>query len=340
MISRTKCHAQAGFSLMELLIAMSIMLVLMGVVFTFARDSMRIGVVAMEMTEAQESARTAHEYISRDLITAGDGLNGINTIRVPVNFARNFLTINPVTDPLSPGNVNLPIITSDNDVAVNTPVPAVNPVVMLRTTPTRTDRLTILRSDSTFIPVALLANAINVGVTSMQLTIADVTNFNVGDIIFITSNAGGTFATVTARNLGTGVVSLGPGDFYGLNQPGNAGPIGFVTANGTLPVSVMRMQMIHYFVNANGLLIRRLYGLGGGLGFRDSVIAEHVTDLQFKYALNLTNANGTIQQPVTQLATSQQQVSVRQVETTIRVETTHVISRPLRRTTTDVKCLA
>ncbi|HEX8180560.1 MAG TPA: hypothetical protein VF525_13515, partial [Pyrinomonadaceae bacterium] len=76
-------HGQAGYSLIELLLAMSFMVVIMGVVFTFARDSMRTNVVTMEMTEAQESVRSAHEMLNRDLISAGDGLNGINNISLP-----------------------------------------------------------------------------------------------------------------------------------------------------------------------------------------------------------------------------------------------------------------
>jgi hypothetical protein len=81
----------------------------------------------------------------------------------------------------------------------------------------------------------------------------------------------------------------------------------------------MRMQMLQYFVNANGILVRRALGVGGGLGYTDSTVAENVADLQFRYFLNNTA------QPVTQLSTSTQQTAVRQVEVSVSVRTAHAV---------------
>ena len=317
---------QAGFSLIELIIALTVMLIISAAVFSLMIDSIKVSSTTFEMTDAQESLRTAQEYISRDLITAGDGLKGINNIRLPLSFVTTYLTLNPITDPLTPGIVSLSIITSDNNVPASTPVAGTSPVVAVRADPTPTDRITILEIDPTFKSIALPASAINPSGFSISISPADVNKFKVGEIYFITSSVGATFGTITKITSSPINSSLyfAAGDAYGLNQPGNGGPINVVTQGGTLPASLMRMQIIHYFVNENGLLIRRVFGVRGA-GFTDSVIAEHVTNLQFRYALNLRDANGNIQQPVVQLSTAQQQVAVRQVEVSITTETTHAI---------------
>src|ERR1041384_2200312 len=87
----------------------------------------------------------------------------------------------------------------------------------------------------------------------------------------------------------------------------------------------MRMRMIHYFVNENGLLVRRVLGVSGN-GYVDSVIAEHVVNLQFRYFLNLFDDTGFVGQPVAQLSTEEEQAAVRQVEVTVTTETVHAVS--------------
>jgi type II secretory pathway pseudopilin PulG len=315
-------QSQSGYSLIELLVSMGLMLVIMGVVFTFAADSFKANTVTMEMTDAQENMRSALEAINRDLVTAGDGLNGINNIRLPRGFVTNYLAANPVLDPSNNNFVNLSIITSDNNVPTGTAVLQTAPAVTIRSVPNRTDRLTILQTDASFTPIAMPANAFAANGASATFSAADVGRFAIGNIVFVISSAGATFGAIT--NINGNTISFATGDTLGLNQAALGGPLNFVTNAGTLATSVLRMQIIHYFIDSNGLLIRRVFGTAGtATGFRDSVIAEHVTDMQCRFGLNLFNANGSIQQPVTQLTTAAQQVAVRNVEVTLRVETTH-----------------
>jgi len=82
------------------------------------------------------------------------------------------------------------------------------------------------------------------------------------------------------------------------------------------------MKVIHYYINSSGLLMRRVFGVRNA-GFTESVIAEHVVSLQFRYFLNLRDVNGNMLQPTAQLATAQEQVETRQVEVTLIVETPH-----------------
>ena len=51
---------EAGFSLFELIIAMSVMLIISATVFTLMGNSIKVGATATEMANAQEALRTAH----------------------------------------------------------------------------------------------------------------------------------------------------------------------------------------------------------------------------------------------------------------------------------------
>ena len=217
--------------------------------------------------------------------------------------------------------MTLPIITSDDDVAAATPVAAASPAVNLRA---GTDRITLLSIDPTFTIVSLPANAITPSGSNISITPAQLaqSNFQLGEIYFINSQYGATFGSVTNVSTGTNPnLVFGNSDVYGLNAPGNSGPIRFVSRgpnNQPVPTTLMRMRIIQYFVDANGLLVRRTFGTRGS-GFIDSVIGEHVMNLQFRYIMN------NFQQPVSHLSTAQQQVAVRQVEAAVVAETVHPV---------------
>jgi Tfp pilus assembly protein PilW len=319
---------EAGFSMAELIVATTLLVVVTGAVFALMRDSLKVSTTTYEMTDAQESLRTAQEYINRDLVNTGDGLNSINRILVPQNFVTNYLAVNPVTDPATPNIVNLPLLQSDNDVPANTVIPGTNPATTVRANPLLTDRLSMLETDPNFTPIALPANAINSAGTTITISPADASRFSTGEVYFLTSSAGATFGTITSLggiDTPTPILLFSGGDSLELNIPGDGGLINTVSAGGTLATSLCRMQIIHYFINSNGLLIRRAFGVRGA-AYRDSVIAEHVLSLQFRYFLNLRGADGKILQPVSQLTSSTQQLAVRQAEVTVTTETPHVIS--------------
>lgn len=326
MKHRDYMNSEKGFSLMEVLIALVMMMVVTGAIFGLMRDSMKTSHAALEMTDAQESARTGQEYITRDLVNTGDGLNSINNIRVPQNFVTNYLTLNPITDPATPGIINLGQVTADNNLPANTVVLGTAPVVTVRSAPFLTDRITILQMETRpeiFTPITLAAGALTPIDGVAAVSPVDIDKFSVGEIYFITSAVGGIFATITDRQgvgTPTPVLVFGAGDVFGLNSLGAGGQLDVITAGATLPISICRMKVIHYYINSDGLLMRRVFGVRNA-GFNESVIAEHAASLQFRYFLNLRDANGNVAQPVAQFATSQEQVETRQVEVTLTVET-------------------
>jgi prepilin-type N-terminal cleavage/methylation domain-containing protein len=327
-------NSERGFSLIEMIVASFVMLIVTGAVFELLRDTRKTSHATLELTDGQESLRTGLEYIQRDLVNTGDGLNSIEKILLPQTFVTNYLTLNPITDPSMPGIIKLGLITTDNNVPANTVVLGTAPAVDVRSNPYLTDRITILQMErpEIFTPITLAAGSLTPADGLAAVSPSDIDRFRVGEIYFITSAVGGVFATVTNRQgVGTPApyVVFGAGDPFGLNTLGAGGQLDVITASATLPVSICRMKVIHYYINSDGLLMRRVFGVKSA-GFSESPIAERAVSLQFRYFLNLRDANGNVVQPAAQLTTSQQQIETRQVEITLTVETRHALQNGQR----------
>lgn len=320
MNATLKTGSQNGFSLLEMIVAMGIMVVVMASLGTLLMNTLKVATTTYQVTDAQENLRIAQEYINRDLMNAGDGLKSISTIRVPQTFVTNYLTLNPVTDTSMPsGVINLGILSSDNNVPASTNVLGSNPAT---TVLMGSDRQTMLEIDSSFTPIALPSSptaSINTNGSTIKVSASDIDKFSVGEIYFLTSALGGTFATITAKDSSTRILTFANGDTYGLNKSGTGGHIKTISASGAQATSLMRMKIIHYYVNANKLLMRREFGIKGG-GFRDSIIAEHVLNVQFNYSLNIVDDNGNVAQPTGTITNTEQRLAVRQVEVTVTVE--------------------
>jgi prepilin-type N-terminal cleavage/methylation domain-containing protein len=317
MLPTTKTQKQGGFSLVELVVAMTIMGIVLGASFTLMGSGIKVSTTTYELTDAQENLRISQEYISRDLTAAGDGLKSIGTILVPSAFVSTYLTKMQVPNAFG-------ILTSDNQVPSATAVAQANPATTILT---GTDRIAILARDQYFSPaVSVPANKITTSGSDTLITITptDVSRFNAGEIIAVSSGtqmAFGYISDISGPATATPKLVLTNLDTYKLNQTGAGTPINSVSANGANATSISRVQIICYYVNASGLLMRRVIGVPGA-ALTDSVIAEHVLNIQFRYFTSLLN-NGYVQQPVAGLTTPEQLTTVSQVEATVTVETVH-----------------
>lgn len=325
-----RSHRQAGYTLWELMITMLIMLTVMVIAMRFMNESVNISHVTKEMTEAQQNLRTVHEFIARDLLAAGDGMEDIRSPRLLKTFLTSHLTKAPVGDTTYTALGVLGIITSDNQAPAGTalPVPSPTPGTSIPVL-TTTDRLTIIKIDPAFndnagsIPLPS-GNVTGNGQTVTIPGTVSMTQFNVGDIYFFTSTTASAFGSVTAINTTARTLTFAAGDRFGLNQVSATGPINLVASG--RPSTLMSMQVIHYYIDSDKLLRRRVYGVGGGVGgYTDTVVAEHVTDLQFRYILGQSDTSGNVAAPVTALTTEAQQSLVRQVEVTVTTETAHKV---------------
>lgn len=324
MSPNPKSNGQSGFSMMELIIAMAVTTVITGAAFALVGSSLRFANSTYHMTDAEQNLRTAHELINRDLTTAGDGLNGLNMIQVPLGFVQSYLTRTPVID-TSPNYPNLGLVTSDDNIPTNTAVTQANPAVNVLA---GTDRMTLLTRDTTFNAVPVLAGKITVVGSNTLIVVPSTTGFQVGEIYAVVAQGAIAFGTISAVNSTTKTLTLSNGDTYGLNQTVSTAPIYTVAglaSGASVAASIIRLQMIHYYVNANNLLVRRVFGVKGA-GFVDSIVAEHVVNLQFRYLVNLKDTNGFVPQPKVRLTTQTEQIALREVETTIGVETARGIN--------------
>jgi type II secretory pathway pseudopilin PulG len=349
MQGKRNIHSQDGFTIIELTVALTVMIILTAGIVSLMKGSMNISTANYELTDAQQSLRTAQEYINRDLMNAGDGLKTISVIRVPQTFVNNYLTLTPIVDTDMPlGIINLGILTSDNAVPVGTAVVGASPSTTILSMPgpdnvfgtaddQLTDRQSIIEVDPQFI--AIPPTTIDSTGTIVTLPSGTVmTQFTVGEIYYFSSAAGGTFAYLTAKNSGACQLTFGTGDTpFGLNLVGTANNLKVISSGGTLPTSMTRMRIIHYYVNASKYLMRRVFGAKcvpsqTCTGFQENVVAEHVTNVQFNYSLDMTDSAGNVVQPTQTLSNKSQRLGIRQVEVTVTVETPHALQSGNRST--------
>lgn len=325
-----KKRRQAGYTMLELLIALGCMLVIGGASLMLISRSIKFANSTYNVTDAEQSLRNAHEVINRDLTSAGDGLRGIGTITAPVAFVQSYVTRTPVTC----NDANFPcigIVTSDDSIPASTAIPQASPGTNFLT---GSDRISMLIRDTTFNSgntVSLFAGKISVVGTSTIMVVGatETALFKVGEIYALTSQNSAAFGVVSAVDTTTNKITLTNGDGYGINQNSTLSSISqvatFVAGLNTSPVAVMRLQIIQYYVTSSGLLMRRVIGVANK-GFSDAVVAEHVSSLQFRYLTNLTDSNGNVIQPVAVLSSSTQQNAVREIETTINLETAGAVN--------------
>jgi hypothetical protein len=269
-------------------------------------NSIKFANSTYNLTDAEQSLRNAHGGHQPDLTNAGDGLRGIGTITAPVAFVQSYMTRTPVTC----NDANFPcigIVTSMMQFPAST---ANSPIESGRNFQTGSDRISMLIRDTTFNSgntVSLFAGKISVSGASTIMVVAatEIGLFQVGEIYALTSQNNAAFGVVSAIDATNKKVTLTSGDAYGLNQnsaPSSISQVAtFVAGLNSSPVAVMRLQIIQYYVTSTGLLMRRVIGVQGK-GFNDTVVAEHVSSLAFRYVTNLTDSNGNVIQPMGHLA--------------------------------------
>lgn len=341
--------AQAGFSLMELTVTMGIMVAILGVTAGLMADALRTATVANEVTEAQQSLRAAQEYINRDLIVAGDGLNGLRGIdvRLPLDFVTDNVTPNPNdVRTLSRNGVNTtyvsqPLVASDDAQSRSGSAAGLLP---------DTDRLTVmtLQPDVSF-PVSIVGTTVGVfsspsaNTLAANVSAATAALFRPGEVVLVSSNATGgpaAFAAVSAVTTSgaNGQIRFTAGDGYGLNTPNL--PLLTDVACGannvnTQPcnlVTIQRVLLTTYFVDEDGLLRRRVLGRErkGNVGEAEfvaaamagDVVAEHITEFQASYGIVTADRSGW---QIVDRMTLDQESRVRQVEVKMTAETPHAV---------------
>lgn len=310
---------QAGFSMMELIVVMVLTLIIFSAAFTLMRGTITTANANYEMTAAQQGLRNSQEFIARDILTVGDGVKGIGLIWLPTKFVNDYLTVRSknILDPANTGYTSIGSILSDDNIPASTNVLGTSPVITVKQ---RTDRITMLTMDRTFSSIDIASAEVNSTSGTITVPSSRFADFAIGEVYFLTNGVAGTFGTITAVDSGTNTIVWANGDTFGLNRTGVSGSMNSV-AGGGMPMSLMRVQIIHYFVDNSDRLVRRVFGVKQK-GFIDNVIAEHLVDFQFRYILKPSDKETIFDQPVTQVDLSDASL-IRMIEPAISVETAY-----------------
>lgn len=311
-----------GFSLVELMVATAVMLILLVPLMSFMRAGQMARSSSLRLTGIEQNARAALQSIGRDIQNAGYNL----APNIPINNCTMFATLTgPALPAPSPAYFFSPVIPGDNLNLVRTQNSAG------ATVSNQTDQITLISVDQLFNNgLPLSGNVTNSsGSPTFQLSGApppDFADLVVGD--FVVVSLGGNVALVRVMAKGASTLTFGSDPPLNLNQP-SSGPIATIasTPQGTGQVSVYKANIITYYVDGDGNLIRReklppphtAYGgydgrtptaitpdpgtfscgeNGLSTCYYDSIIATGIENLQFTYYLFLPNSSVTISGPV------------------------------------------
>ena len=292
--TRRPARAEAGFSLLEFIVAVAIFTVVVGAIYGLLEVGRSDAFNTSQMTETMQNGRIALNTIGRDAINSGVGYWKSGG-RVPDGTLERLLFLPTDTDtvddwltPIVPGN-GVRVIDVDG-----TDVP--------------TDAVTFVYQDNTFNGGRSLAvTAVNY--TTNTLTVSPNNSVAAsGDLYVYMIDDGGQPALGSLTSIpavgGTTLV-FGSGDPLQLNNPG-AGST-FRTLNSS--AACKRITWVTYFVTDNHVLVRRVYGktaaivgtgvedggiggivpeagnTGNGVGFVEMPLAYGVEDFQVKYVM-------------------------------------------------------
>lgn len=288
-------NKQLGFSLIELLIVMVIMLIVMAATFSLMRGSITTANANYEVTTAAQELRNSQEFLTRDILVVGDGLKGISNILLPTPFVKDYLTIRTTSqlDPSDTGYVSIGSIVADTNIPANVTVKNSNPAIKIKE---RTDRTTMMSVDPNFGSIDIPVGAVNLNSGQINIPTARINDFKVGEVYFVVSGGNGAFGTVTTVDTAANQILWAEGDSLGLNRFGNNGPLGSATNQGKSSASLRRVNIIQYYVDVDGKLMRRAFGVQNA-GFIDSVIAEHLIDFRINYVLKPSTDGKILEQP-------------------------------------------
>ena len=322
MIPNLQKKSQAGFSLFEMMVVLIMLMIILSAVFSLLRGTIKTSNSNYELTSATQGLRNSQEYLNRDILTLGDGAKNTTNILLPTSFVTNYLTSRTAAeiDSANQGFVSSGVVISDDNVPANKNVPGTNPAT---TVFAGTDRISFLTEDKTFLPVQINPADVNVSNAAITVPAVSIGTFQVGEVYFISNGISGTFGMITRINTGARTIRMESGDAIGINQPGNNGPL-WTVKSGDMPMNIMRIQLINYFVNAQQLLVRRVFGIAGS-GFVDNVVAEHVTQLQFRYTLRPDSGTEILNQPVNTFDLGDATL-VRMIEPFVEVETAYALA--------------
>lgn len=284
MSAESKPRNEKGFSLVELLISITLFTIVTGSIFGVMSVAKATRSVVSEKTGLNKNVRIALNLVGRDAYNAGFGYPLKNTVILTDNRIGTLLGI--PNDPDNTRDTVAPIIAGD-DRTLNT---------YNQTANVRTDQITFLFKDSNFNLVGGVSQPlkINAATTKSGGTIDEIVPLSgsnslcdVNDLYLVTGSSGSTLGLVTAKS-GSNKIEFSNGDVLGINMAGPGGTLRMIT----VPASIQKVRMVTYFVTADGTLTRREYanippvGITPPTNWVDSPLIYGVQNFQIQYIMD------------------------------------------------------
>lgn len=294
----SRLASPAGFSLTEVLVAMALTTLVMGVTLAGLSDVMKGNELVLTIGQVNASLRSGADLMVRDFLQAGSGLPSSHAVAIPSGASAV-----PVRLPGPPG-------TAWTVPSGTLLLPAVMPRAGQGPTidGVATDVVTVLMADNAFLDVSLTA------MSNTSVTVAAGPDLATGpdrviegQLMMISKLSVNTLVQVTAVNPGTRVLTFAANDSLLLNQPsateGSLRALILEAPTGALGVTrsrISRIRMISYYLDAtNPLRPRLVRRINNGLddtfdNTLGTVVADDIYDLQFAYDVvnGVTNPGG------------------------------------------------
>jgi prepilin-type N-terminal cleavage/methylation domain-containing protein len=317
-MNHTAKRKLAGFTLIELMIAMSVTMVLLYAAMRAFKDASQSSKQISLASDMTDNLRAGLNYLQQDLIQAGTGIptpgipipyttNGTGTCNAaaapnrptpPGVNAATFPKCNAVLPAIEPGQAMGPLITSPDATAGNPSNPA-----------SFTDEITMLYADNSsgldskpvnqppLAPSPGCAGTIAVNGQSLTFDPTCVNMANItasgaqiqpGDLIMFSNSLGNALQVVTSASANT--LNFAPGDAFGLNGRTDASgtvlqlrnAVCTTSANCWPPTTVTRIWMITYYLDnvADPTHVRLIRQVNFNPG---NPVGETMENMQFTY---------------------------------------------------------
>jgi type II secretory pathway pseudopilin PulG len=293
--------AAAGFSLVEVIFSMGIMLAIMGATMTALSQAMKLNETAVLVTGMNSNLRTAMDLMIRDLLQVGSGLPTGHFVLTPSGVVSTQINL-----PGPPGPT-LHNLTTDTDFNAVNPAPGGGPVI----NGVATDTICTLAADSSFNAVALTAVALNPTSIDVDPAVNIATGPDrvlPGQLIMVKKGVYAILLQVTSVVTASHRIFFATSDSLNLNQyNATAGSITALNASAPTPdlapvspspflqTTATRVRMVTYYldatISAHPRLVRRINN-GSAVLFDNSsgtTVAFDVENMQISYDI----ADGT-----------------------------------------------
>lgn len=286
---------QAGFTLTELLITLTVFLIAIAAIFGVLRIAMIQRDTTSNRTDQLRSARVSTDFIRRDAINAGFGYHRTGG-NVPDNTANQLFGLPNDAD--SERDI-MPAIVAGNDITSNS----------LNTEGKKMDVVAFFSRDAYFNPPpsgsptptpatedeaptnGRLITYTSVGNTASTVFVntanGDASACQVNDIYLLETDSGTTQVLAMATAVSSNKISFALNDPLKLNQSATSTGENKSLLIGTTGGGVIkRVNLISYSVTSDGVLVRKRYGnQTGSEQIEQRELVYGVSDFQVKYLL-------------------------------------------------------